>query len=63
MRAGCSASALILIAAWEQSLHPGSPGNRLEHRKGPLNAENAVRTTGVLTAGRNRGGGQNGPVS
>ena len=55
MRAGCSASTFVLVAAWEQSLHPGSPGNRLEYRKGPLNADNAVRTTGLLTAGRNPG--------
>ena len=55
LRAGCSASTFILVAAWEQSLHPGSPGHRLAHRKGPLNAENAVRTTGLLTAGRNPG--------
>ena len=60
MRAGCSASTLILVAAWEQSLHPGSSGNRLAHRKGQLNADNAVRTTGLLTAGRNPGG-LNGP--
>ena len=52
MRARCSASTFILVAAWEQSLRPSSPGNRLPHRKGPLNAENAVRTTGLLTAGR-----------
>ena len=57
MRAGCSASTFISVAAWEQSLHPGSPGHRLAHRKGPLNAENAVRTSGLpLTAGRNPGG-------
>ena len=55
MRAGCSASTFILVAAWEQSLHPGNPEHRLAHRKRPLNAENAVRTTGLLTAGRNRG--------
>ena len=63
MRAGCSASTFILVAAWEQSLHPGSPGQRLAHRKGPLNAENAVRTTGVLTAGRNRGTEQAPPAN
>ena len=28
MRAGCSASTFILVAAWEQSLHPGGPGHR-----------------------------------
>ena len=38
-----------------KSLHPSSPGQRLAPRKGPLNAENAVRTTGLLTAGRNPG--------
>ena len=32
----------------------GGPGQRLAHRRRPLNAENAVRTTGLLTAGRNR---------
>ena len=36
-------------------LHPSSPGQRLAHRKGPLNAENAVRTTGLLTTGRDPG--------
>ena len=60
MRARCSASTLILVAAWEQSLHPGSPGHRLAHRKGPLNAENAVRTTGLLVSRRNAEG-LNGP--
>ena len=55
MRAEGSASTVILVAAWEQSLHPGGPGHRLAYRKGPLNAENAVRTTGLLTAGRNPG--------
>ena len=39
-----------------KSLHPGRPGHRLAHRKGPLNAENAARTTGLLTAGRTPGG-------
>ena len=34
-------------------LHTGSSGHRLAHWKGLLNAENAVRTTGLLTAGRN----------
>ena len=48
MRAECSASTFILVAEWEQSLHPGSPGHRLAHRKGPLNAENAVRIKGNL---------------
>ena len=48
MRAGCPASTFTLVAEWEQSLRPGSPGNRLAHQKGPLNAENAVRTTGVM---------------
>ena len=38
-----------------KSLHPSSPGQRLAPRKGPLNAENAVRTTGLLTAGHNQG--------
>ena len=38
-----------------KSLHPSSPGQRLAHRKGPLNAENAVRTTGLLSTGRNPG--------
>ena len=38
-----------------KSLHPSSPGQRLAPRKGPLNAENAVRTTGLLTARRNPG--------
>ena len=60
MRAGCSASTFILVAAWEQSLHPGSPGHRLANREGPVKAEIAVRKTGLLTAGRNPGG-QNGP--
>ena len=55
MRAGCSASTFILVAAWEQSLHPGSPGHRLANREGPVKAEIAVRTTGLLTAGRNPG--------
>ena len=55
MRAGCSASTFILVAAWEQSLHPGSPGHRLANREGPVKAEIAVRTTGLLTAGRNQG--------
>ena len=55
MRAGCSASTFILVAAWEQSLHPGGPGHRLAHRKGPLNAENAVRTTGLPLSRRNPG--------
>ena len=36
-----------------KSLHPCGPGQRRAHRKGPLNAENAVRPTGLLTAGRN----------
>ena len=40
-----------------KSLHPSSPGQRLAPRKGPLNAENAVRTTGLLTGGRNPGDG------
>ena len=53
MRAWCSVSTFILVAAWEQSLHPGSPGQRLAHRKGPLNVENAVRTTGPLVSRRN----------
>ena len=35
MRAACSASTFISVAEWEQSLHPGSPGHRLAHRKGP----------------------------
>ena len=52
---GVQRPTFILVAAWEQSLHPGGPGQRLAHRKGPLNAENAVRTTGLLTAGRNPG--------
>ena len=55
MRAGCSASTFILVAAWEQSLHPGSPGHSLANREGPVKAEIAVRTTGLLTAGRNPG--------
>ena len=38
-----------------KSLHPGRPRHRLAHRKGPLKAEIAVRTTGLLTAGRNPG--------
>ena len=46
LRAGCSASTFILVAVWEQSLHPDSPGQRLALRKGPLNADIAVRTTG-----------------
>ena len=50
MRAGCSASTFILVAEWEQYLHPGSLGHRLAHRKGPLeNSEKAVRTTGLAT--------------
>ena len=53
MRAGCSASTFILVAEWDQSLHLGSPGHRLANREGPVNAENALRTTGLLTAGRN----------
>ena len=53
MRAGCSASIFTLVAAWEQSLHPGGPGHRLAHRKGLLNAENAVRTTSVPLRRRN----------
>ena len=51
MRAGCSALTFILVAAWEQSPHPGSPGNRLALRKGPLNAAQSkcdVRKTGLL---------------
>ena len=55
LRAGCSASTFILVAVWEQSLHPDSPGQRLAHRKGPLNADIAVRTTGLPTARRNPG--------
>ena len=61
MRAGCSASTFILVAVWEQSLHPGSPGHRLANREGPLNAENALRTTGLLTGGR-KPGDRTGPV-
>ena len=38
-----------------ESLHPGGPGHRLAHRNGLLNAEKAVRTTGLLTARRNPG--------
>ena len=38
-----------------KSLHSGSPGHRLANRKGPVKAEIAVRTTGLLTAGRNPG--------
>ncbi len=52
MRARCSASIFYLGCGVGKSLHTGSPGQRLAHRKGPLNAENAVRTTGLLTAGR-----------
>ena len=51
MRAACSASTFILVAAWEQSLNPGSPGHRLSHRKGQLNADIAVRTTGSSDCG------------
>ena len=36
-------------------LRPGGPGHRLANQKGPVKAEIAVRTTGVLTAGRNPG--------
>ena len=43
--AGCSASTFILVAEAQQSLHPDSSDHRPAHRKGPLNAENAVRTT------------------
>ena len=38
-----------------KSLHPSSPEHGPAHRKGPLNAENAVRTTGLPTAVRNPG--------
>ena len=62
MRAGCSASTFILVAERDQYLHPSSPGHRLAHRKGPLNAGNAVRTTGLLIAGRNRRTGQPDPA-
>ena len=40
-----------------KSLHPGSPGHRLANREGPAKAENAVLTTGLLTAGRKPRGG------
>ena len=53
MRAVCSESTFILVAEWEQSLHPGRLGQRFAHGRGPLNAEIAVRTTGRLTVGRN----------
>ena len=36
-----------------KSLCPSSTERGSAHRKGPLNVENAVRTTGLLTAGRN----------
>ena len=55
MRAGGSASTVILVAEWKQSLHSGSPEHRLARREGPLNAENAVRTTGLASSRRNRG--------
>ena len=61
MRAGCSASTFILAAEWEQSLHPSSPGHRLAHRKGQLNADNALRTTGLPVSRRNPGE-RTGPV-
>ena len=61
MRAGCSASTFILVAAWEQSLHPGSPGHSLANPEGPVKAEIAVRKTGLLTAGRNPPGDRTGP--
>ena len=40
-----------------KSLHPGGPGHRLAHQKGRVKAEIAVRTTGLLTGGRNPGDG------
>ena len=60
MRAGCSASTFILVAAWEQSLHPGSPGHSLANREGPVKAEIAIRTTGLSDRGT-QPGGQDGP--
>ena len=53
MRAGSSASTFVLVALWGQSLHPGNAGHKPAHRKGPLNAENAVRTTGLPLSRRN----------
>ena len=54
-RAGCSALTFILIAQWENPYTQVVLAVDSHTGKGPLNAETAVRTTGLLTAGRNPG--------
>ena len=55
MRAGCSASTFNLVASWENPCTQVVLGTDSHTGKGPLDADVAVRTTGLLTAGRNRG--------
>ena len=61
MRAGCSASTFNLVASWENPCTQVVLGTDSHTGKGPLDADVAVRTTGLLTAGRNLGG-RTGPV-